>query len=134
MTPVSGTQLSMVFGADGMVNGNTGCNMFNATYALSGSTISFGPIATTRRACLSDDASQQEHLFLAALSATTAYELAGDRLTFRDSSGATQINESDRPSSHRPEREPCNIGSGVQAPLTLFRSGEMRCCVAHVLV
>jgi heat shock protein HslJ len=40
---------------------------------------------------LSDDANQQEQQFLAALNATTTYELNGDRLTFRDTAGATQI-------------------------------------------
>jgi heat shock protein HslJ len=48
VNPVLGTQLSMVFADDGSVSGDTGCNVFNATYLLSGS-ISFGPIATSRR-------------------------------------------------------------------------------------
>ncbi|MBV9169283.1 MAG: META domain-containing protein [Chloroflexi bacterium] len=58
---------------------------------MSAGGISFGPIATTRRACLSDESNQQEQQFLAALAASSGYELVGDRLTFRDSDGATQI-------------------------------------------
>ena len=91
VTTAAGTQVSMMFGSDGTVTGDTGCNTFNATYVPSGSRISFGPIASTRRACPSDAANQQEQRFLAALSASTMYELAGDRLTFRDDRGATQI-------------------------------------------
>jgi len=91
VSTVSGTQLSMVFDTDGRVSGDTGCNTFTGPYTLSGSSISFGPLATTRRACLSDDANRQEQQFLAALDATTTYQLMGDRLTFRDDTGATQI-------------------------------------------
>ena len=95
---VSGTQLSMVFDTDGRVSGDTGCNTFNGPYTISGASITFGPLITTRRACLSDDANRQEQQFLAALAATTTYQLMGDRLTFRDSNGATQI-EAVRPTA-----------------------------------
>jgi heat shock protein HslJ len=88
---VPGTQLSMVFGDDGQVSGNTGCNQFSGTYTISGASIAFGPIATTLRACLSDAANLQEQQFLSALNASTTYELTGDRLTFRSDDGATQI-------------------------------------------
>jgi heat shock protein HslJ len=97
---LSGTQLSMVFGDDGRVSGNTGCNMFDGTYTLSGSSLSFGPLVTTRRACASEEANQQEQRFLAALEATTTYELAGDRLTLRNGDGAIQVQAS------RPTVEP----------------------------
>lgn len=88
---VPGTQLSMLFGEDGRVSGDTGCNMFSGPYTLSGSKVSFGPLVSTRRACLADKANRQEQQFLAALAASTTYELNGDRLTFRDSNGSTQL-------------------------------------------
>ena len=91
VSTVAGTQVSMIFGDDGRVSGDTGCNMYNGAYTLSGASITFGPLATTRRACLSDDANRQEQQFLAALANTAVYELNGDRLTFRDNAGATQI-------------------------------------------
>ena len=91
VSTVSGAPLSMLFGDNGRVSGETGCNMFTGPYTLSGSSISLGPLATTRRACVSEDANRQEQAFLAALSATTRYELTGDQLTFRDNTGATQI-------------------------------------------
>ena len=98
VSTLSGTVLSMVFDTDGRVSGNTGCNMFNGPYTLSGSSISFGPLITTRRACLSEDANQQEQQFLAALDATTMYQLVGATLTFRDGAGATQI-QAQRPTN-----------------------------------
>ena len=91
VSTVSGTQVSMQFADDGRVSGDTGCNLYNGAYTLSGASITFGPMATTRRACASDDANAQEQQFLTALGNITTYELNGDRLTFRDSAGAMQV-------------------------------------------
>ena len=88
---VPATQLSATFGADGTLSGDTGCNTFRASYTLAGATVTIGPIATTRRACLSDAASTQEQAFLAALGAASSYELVGDRLALWDAAGATQL-------------------------------------------
>jgi len=91
VSTVPGTQVSMMFGEDGTVSGSGGCNNFSGSYTLSGSSISFGPLASTLRACFPVEVSEQEQYFYAALSATTTYELNGDRLTFRDDAGATQV-------------------------------------------
>jgi heat shock protein HslJ len=88
---VSGTQLTVIFGTDGRVSGDTGCNMYSGPYTLAGSNITIGPLISTRRACLSDEASAQEQAFLAALEASSTYELMGDRLTLRNTDGATQV-------------------------------------------
>jgi heat shock protein HslJ len=85
------TQLSATFGEDGTVSGDTGCNTFRGPYTVTDATIAFGPMATTRRACLSEPAAAQEQAFLAALAASTRFELAGDRLTLRDDPGSTQV-------------------------------------------
>jgi len=88
---VVGTQLSMTFGDDGTVGGETGCNTFRGSYTVTDTTIEFSPLITTRRACTSEAANAQEQAFLAALAASTRYELAGDRLTLRNDPGATQV-------------------------------------------
>jgi heat shock protein HslJ len=85
------TRLSATFGDDGTVTGETGCNTYRGPYTLDGATIAFGPLITTRRACLSEQAAAQEQAFTAALAASARYELAGDRLTLRDANGATQV-------------------------------------------
>jgi heat shock protein HslJ len=88
---LTGSELTALFDDDGSVSGDTGCNRYMATYSIDGPTIAFGPIATTRRACSSDDLATQEALFLAALGASSRYELAGDELTLRDADGAAQV-------------------------------------------
>jgi len=88
---VAGTQLSMTFGDDGTVSGETGCNTFRGAYTVTDATIEFSPLITTRRACASEAASAQEQAFLAALGASTRYELSGDRLILRNDAGSTQV-------------------------------------------
>jgi heat shock protein HslJ len=93
---VEGTLLTAIFGDDGTVSGDTGCNMYRGAYAVAGSAVTFGPLITTRRACLSDAASAQEQAFLAAISASSAYQLVGDRLTLQDATGAAEVTAEDR--------------------------------------
>jgi heat shock protein HslJ len=88
---ISGTILTTLFGADGTVSGSSGCNTYNGPYTVSGSSITIGPLASTRRACAADEANAQEQAFLAALGASTRYMLVGDRLTLRNDDGATQV-------------------------------------------
>ena len=52
--------------------------------------MSFGPLITTRRACMSEAANAQEQAFLAALEATTTFEMQGPA-TLRDADGAMQV-------------------------------------------
>ena len=88
---VSGTQLDATFGENGIVGGSTGCNTYRGLYTVTGATIAFGSLVSTRRACPSEEATAQEQAFLAALGASTRFELRGDRLTLRDDAGAAQV-------------------------------------------
>lgn len=84
-------QLTATFGDDGSVSGNAGCNGYRGPYTVAGDRLTFGSIISTKRACLSQPLTEQETAFLAALSASTTYELVGDRLTLRDDARATQV-------------------------------------------
>jgi len=84
-------QVTATFGTEGSVNGNAGCNGYRGPYTVAGSRITFGSIVSTKRACLSQPLTDQETAFLAALGASTSYELVGDRLTLRDDARATQV-------------------------------------------
>jgi heat shock protein HslJ len=85
-----GTQLTALFG-DAIVSGETGCNRYQGSYTTEDSTIAIGPLITTLRACLSQDAAAQEQAFLADLSSSASYDVADDRLTLPDASGATLL-------------------------------------------
>lgn len=85
------TILWVAFDDNGRLSGNAGCNAYTGSYAVDGASVKFGPLASTRRACLSDAANAQESMYLAAFGASTAYELVGDRLRLRDAADATQV-------------------------------------------
>ena len=70
---------TIAFSGDGTVSGSGGCNNFNGTYTVTGSTLKFGPLASTQKAC-GDPADQIEHTYLAALQATTTYQIADNKL------------------------------------------------------
>jgi heat shock protein HslJ len=88
---VAGSQPTLVFGTDGTVSGNTGCNDFSGSYSVSGSTITFGPMASTLSACTGLSLAAQEQAYLTALNASTTYQLSADQLVLTDANGAPQV-------------------------------------------
>jgi heat shock protein HslJ len=70
------------------VTGNTGVNLLNGTYELSGGALQFGPLITTRRAG-EPALMEQESQFLKALESTSTADLRGRSLTLRDAGRAT---------------------------------------------
>lgn len=64
----------------GRVSGHLGCNRGTGTFTVDGSSLKFGPIATTRMACAEDALNRQETALGAALQATEAFEMRGDTL------------------------------------------------------
>jgi heat shock protein HslJ len=88
----TGTAITMNFAADGTVSGNAGCNTFTGTYETSGTTLTVGPLASTRMACAEPaGVMEQETQFLTALQNAATYELSNNTLTIRDAGGATQV-------------------------------------------
>lgn len=90
---IVGTKISLNFGTDGRLNGNSGCNTYNGAYETSGNNaIRVGPLASTGMACIAPDGlMEQEQKYLSALQNAATYEIAGDQLTIRDASGAMQV-------------------------------------------
>ena len=89
---LGGTTLTMAFAADGKVSGSAGCNNFVASYTVSGSSLSVGPTATTRRMCGQPaGVMEQEKLFLEALGAVAFARQEGDRLDLRTADGALAV-------------------------------------------
>ncbi|MGR4069663.1 META domain-containing protein [Billgrantia sp. C5P2] len=68
------------------VAGSTGCNRLAGSYRLENDALSFGPLVTTRMACLEEG--DTEPAFLGALEATATWQIDGQALTLRDESGA----------------------------------------------
>jgi heat shock protein HslJ len=71
-------QPTIVFGADGKVNGTTGCNNYNGTYTISGSSLTISPLATTLMACADPAVNAQETVFTAAFAGATSWAIGSD--------------------------------------------------------
>jgi heat shock protein HslJ len=87
-----GTEISLNFGTDGRLSGNSGCNTYNGGFEASGNTLKVGPLVSTMMACAAPEGvMEQEQQYLAALQNSATFEIAGDTLTIRDASGAMQV-------------------------------------------
>jgi heat shock protein HslJ len=87
---VAGTSITAVFGADGSLSGNSGCNTYNTSYKVDGDKIKIEPAATTRMSC-PEDVMAQEFQYLNALTNATTFSLGTGQLELRDPSGALQV-------------------------------------------
>jgi len=89
---VAGTTVTLKFGEDGRASGSTGCNSYGGTYQVRGDNITFGRLISTRRACLDQNANQQEQRFLSALEAANRFRLSSDRLTILSDRARNALN------------------------------------------
>jgi heat shock protein HslJ len=76
---VSGSTVTAEF-KDGQITGNSGCNNYMGPYKVDGDAITIGPLASTRKACSSDELSKQEASYLAALEVAKTFAVTGNRL------------------------------------------------------
>lgn len=76
----------LTFGEDGSVEGNLGCNSFHGEAAVSGSTITFGALASTRKMC-PPERMEVERALLEVLDGRTTYELRHRDLSLTAPSG-----------------------------------------------
>lgn len=85
---VADSVAGITLGDDGLVTGDTGCNILNGDYAVDGAAITFGPIATTRRACVDEGAAATEAQLLASLEAAAGWRITVEGwLELTDASG-----------------------------------------------
>jgi heat shock protein HslJ len=76
-----GAAPTLSFAADEpRASGNGGCNQFNGPYTRNGESLRFGPLASTRRACVDPAGNSQETAYLGALQSTTRYSVYDDLL------------------------------------------------------
>ncbi|MBK8987783.1 MAG: META domain-containing protein [Chloroflexi bacterium] len=82
-----GAKITAVFGEDGTLSGNAGCNNYTTSFTVSGSSLTFNSaIASTMMMC-DEAAMQREMAYLAALTNTVTFALEGDALKLLDANG-----------------------------------------------
>lgn len=89
---ITGTTVTLKFGEDGRASGSTGCNSYSGTYQVRGDNLTFGRLISTRRACLDQNANQQEQRFLSALESANRFRISDNRLTILSDRGRNVLN------------------------------------------
>ena len=78
------------FKTGGNVSGSGGCNRFHGAATIDGNTITFGPLAATRKMCV-PALMDQEQKFFAGLADVKSYRLEGPYLFLDDAEGTPRL-------------------------------------------
>lgn len=71
------------FGADNRVSGDSSCNRYTGPYFQTATSLTFGDLASTRRACLDEARARQELRVFSILRGATEGRIEGGRLIIR---------------------------------------------------
>ncbi len=74
------------FRTDGVVGGSSGCNRFTGAFTQKDDELTLGPLASTRRSCLSE-IMEREQQFLTMLGQVRYAEASHLKLTLKDGNG-----------------------------------------------
>jgi heat shock protein HslJ len=102
-------RLLLAFGHDGRVWGSTGVNELTASYSLTDSYVTFGPLATTRRSGTPEEM-EREHRVVQSLAGMCAFALSAHTLTIEGPYGSVEL------VSTRPVRAPELPAEPADAP------------------
>ncbi|MFL5383482.1 MAG: META domain-containing protein [Longimicrobiaceae bacterium] len=83
----AGTPTLRLDAAQKRAMGNTGCNSYGGPYELSGESLRFGALASTRRACVDEELNRQESAYMRALDETRTWRITGSTLVLSGESG-----------------------------------------------
>jgi len=100
----AGTLASLLLD-QGDASGTGGCNQFTSTYTLSGSSLTFGALLTTKAAC-AEATTSVETAYFGNLAKVASYTSDGTTLTLSDSSGKALLGYGSVP-------VPASVGSWV---------------------
>ncbi len=82
--------ITAVFGTDGKITGSGGCNSYSAGYTTSGSNLSIDSPMSSMMSC-NETVDQQESQYFYLLEGDGTYQISGNKLTLKNSSGQTTI-------------------------------------------
>jgi hypothetical protein len=86
--PLTGTRVTVLFGADGALRGNGGCNAYDSTFTRYATQLTIAPIAGAETFCAEPiGVMEQEVQYLSALQTAAAYTQEGGMLTLLDGAG-----------------------------------------------
>ncbi len=78
------------FTSDDRADGSGGCNTFTGPVSIDGEAMAFGPLASTRKACLPALLDQEQKFFI-ALAGVRSFSLDGEQMILRDTAARPLI-------------------------------------------
>jgi heat shock protein HslJ len=90
-SPVVGGAVTAVFGTDGKLSGNGGCNSYGGDYKVDGEKLTISSLVATLMACGDPAMNDQEGAFFKALNQAATYKVSGSALEIRDAGGALLV-------------------------------------------
>jgi len=85
---LTGTQIDATFGANGLLTGSSGCNLYFARYSVTGASLAIGLLATSKNSCSGPPGiMSQEQSYLSLLPQVAGYDIEGNQLVLLDNSG-----------------------------------------------
>jgi heat shock protein HslJ len=88
VAPLTGTQITLAFGADGTLSGHGGCNRYSSRWQVQAATLAIAPPAATEMFCAEPiGLMDQEAQYLNVLPQAVAWGLEAGQLTLLDSAG-----------------------------------------------
>jgi len=88
---VAGSDPTALFDAAGTVSGDATCNTYNGAAVVDGTSITIGPLATTRMLCGDEALDAQEAAYLTALQSATTFAARDQKLELRDGDGSLMV-------------------------------------------
>lgn len=88
---IAGTTITAVFDENGRVAGSSGCNLYFASYNVTGASVAIGPAGSTKMYCAGPGVMEQESTYLASLSRAETFTITGGRLSLADANGSSLL-------------------------------------------
>jgi len=85
--PLAGTRITLEFGTDNRIGGSAGCNLYFASYEVSGTGITIGQAGSTEMYCSTPGVMEQESTYLVLLSTVKSVTVDDNNLTLSDAQG-----------------------------------------------
>ncbi|MDE4907867.1 META domain-containing protein [Methanogenium marinum] len=92
VSALDSTNVTAIFGVDGQVTGDAGCNSYFGSYTKDGNSLSIGPLGLTLMYCETPaGVMDQESGYLAALEGAVSYQVSGNDLTLYAEDGTVSV-------------------------------------------
>ena len=89
---IEGTTITLEFNSGGKIGGNGGCNSYGGDYQVRNESLCLSRIISTKRACVAQNAMQQEQRYFEALGSVGRFKLSDNQMTIFYDEGRGGLN------------------------------------------